>query len=100
MPGENPHPVYDPCKNKTFSRISDEMLFDDNFTAQEKLIIAYICGKMHMHPEGMVELKNETVAAIIGTKIGKTGKRSLSQAKRYMRKLNHKKSAHSPSSKR
>ena len=80
-------PLFDPCDGNKFGRIPMNILFNDSLSAQEKLIIAYICGKMHLDPEGKVELKNETVAEIIGTKIGKNGERCLRQAKRYMARL-------------
>jgi hypothetical protein len=78
---------YNPFENKKFGRIPEEIMFDDNLSAQAKLIVAYIGGKINLSPTGKVELKLETVAALIGSKKGKNGKRSLRQAKRYMNEL-------------
>jgi hypothetical protein len=78
---------YNPFENKKFGRIPEEIMFDDNLSAQAKLIVAYIGGKINLSPTGKVELKLETVAALIGSKKVKNGKRSLRQAKRYMNEL-------------
>lgn len=82
--------MYDPCNGQKFGRISEKHMFDDTLSAQEKLIIAYINGKILATEDGRIELTKEIVAKLIGTKIGKNGKRSLSQAKRYMNGLRDK----------
>lgn len=59
--------VYTPFKNKSFARITDEDLSDENLSIGAKLVLTYLGGLVGMTDDGKMNLTLERIAKGVGT---------------------------------